>query len=124
FLEVGCGAVDKGPNQPNVFPDPKSVESNVPYFSNGGRSDLAQYNFLLAHHLHWQDEAEEANPVSPVYGGRMVDPEQICVWAWDLRPFPAFPIKTESWGDGENWDRGHWLNGRISGLPVSALINA
>lgn len=24
FTELGCAAVDKGPNQPNVFPDPKS----------------------------------------------------------------------------------------------------
>ena len=36
-------AVDKGPNQPNVFVDPKSAESALPYFSSGGRSDdLAQ----------------------------------------------------------------------------------
>lgn len=124
FLEVGCGAVDKGPNQPNVFPDPKSGEDAIPYFSNGGRSDLAQYRFLLAHHLHWQAGGDAANPVSDVYGGRMVDPEGLCVWAWDLRPFPAFPIESDVWGDGANWGKGHWLNGRISSIPVSALINA
>src|SRR3989440_685406 len=27
LTEIGCGAVDKGANQPSVFPDPKSVES-------------------------------------------------------------------------------------------------
>lgn len=41
FTELGCPAVDKGPNQPNVFPDPKSCESAVPHFSNGGRDDRA-----------------------------------------------------------------------------------
>ena len=33
FTELGCPAVDKGPNQPNVFHDPKSSESFFPYFS-------------------------------------------------------------------------------------------
>lgn len=124
FTELGCAAVDKGPNQPNVFPDPKSVENGAPYFSNGGRSDLAQYRFLLAHHQHWQEGGKAHNPVSPLYGGPMVDPREICVWAWDLRPFPAFPVETGVWGDSANWGNGHWLNGRISGIPVSALIKA
>ena len=33
FTEVGCPAVDKGANQPNVFPDPKSSASAFPYYS-------------------------------------------------------------------------------------------
>lgn len=123
FTELGCGAVDKGPNQPNLFRDPKSAENGIPHFSNGGRSDLAQYRFLLAHHLHWQEGGEEANPTSPVYGGRMVDPDALSVWAWDLRPFPAFPVQKEVWGDGENWICGHWLNGRLNAIPVGALID-
>ena len=35
LTEIGCPAVDKGANQPSVFPDPKSSESALPYFSNG-----------------------------------------------------------------------------------------
>lgn len=64
FTELGCPAVDKGPNQPNVFPDPKSTENGVPYFSGGGRSDAAQHRFLQAHLRHWDGTA--ANPVSTV----------------------------------------------------------
>jgi hypothetical protein len=120
--ELGCAAIDKGPNQPNVFGDPKSAESAVPYFSNGGRSDLAQYRFLMAHYRHWQDGGPAANPISPVYGGPMVDVGQISIWAWDARPFPAFPLQGDVWGDGGNWWSGHWLNGRLSGVPVEALI--
>lgn len=123
FTELGCPAVDKGPNQSNVFPDPKSAENAVPYFSNGGRSDLAQRRFLAAHYLHWSSGGP-ANPVSAVYGGPMVDPADICVWAWDARPFPAFPLFEETWKDGRNWACGHWLNGRISGVSVADLINA
>ena len=44
ITEVGCPAVDKGSNQPNVFQDPKSSESFAPYFSRPlgrGRDDAA-----------------------------------------------------------------------------------
>ena len=42
FTEAGCPAVDRGTNQPNVFFDPKSSESFLPYFSRGFRDDLIQ----------------------------------------------------------------------------------
>ena len=48
LTELGCPAVDKGANQPSVFPDPKSSESGVPYFSTGARDDLIQRRMLEA----------------------------------------------------------------------------
>ncbi len=42
LTEIGCPAVDKGANQPNVFVDPKSSENALPYFSRGTRDDLIQ----------------------------------------------------------------------------------
>jgi hypothetical protein len=128
FTEIGCPAVDKGPNQPNVFPDALSSEAALPHFSSGGRSDEAQRHFLLAHLDHWDaaspgfDPAK--NPVSPVYGGRMVDPGRLYLWAWDARPFPAFPAHSALWKDAINWQKGHWLNGRLSGIALSDLIRA
>jgi len=128
FTELGCPATDKGPNQPNVFSDPKSAESALPYFSSGGRSDLAQQRFLMAHHHHWDPEDEDfdaaANPVSTVDGRRMVDPGRLYVWAWDARPYPAFPLQGERWSDHGNWHYGHWLNGRLGNPTVGELINA
>lgn len=128
FTEIGGPAADKGANQPNVFPDAKSSENALPYFSNEGRSDLAQLRLLTAHMDHWDPASTSfnaaKNPVSPVYGGRMVDPAQIHVWAWDARPFPAFPRMSEVWADGGSWHRGHWLNGRLEGVELGALINA
>ena len=126
--ELGCPATDKGPNQPNVFPDPKSMESAAPYFSDGSRSDIAQRRFIEAHLQHWDAAGpgfqQAWNPVSPAYGGRMLDLSRIYLWAWDARPFPAFPQRADVWSDGVNWERGHWLNGRLASPDLGALINA
>ncbi|MEZ5841437.1 MAG: glycoside hydrolase/phage tail family protein [Hyphomicrobiales bacterium] len=128
FTEIGCPAIDLGANQPNVFVDPKSAESAYPWFSSGRRDDDVQRAMLAAVHRWWDpddpDFEEAANPVSPVYGGRMVDPARLHVWAWDARPFPAFPYMRDVWADGDNWRTGHWLNGRLGAISLSALVAA
>jgi hypothetical protein len=57
FTELGCPAVDKGTNQPNVFYDPKSSESMLPHHSNGLRDDFIQQRYLRAMFDHWADPA-------------------------------------------------------------------
>jgi hypothetical protein len=125
LTEIGCAAVDKGANQPSVFPDAKSSESGLPYFSTGRRDDLMQRRFIEAV-LTTFDPAHGAsttnNPVSSVYGGRMLDPSAIHLWTWDARPYPVFPAALDVWSDGPNWDTGHWLTGRLGGAPLDALI--
>ena len=64
FTELGCPAVDRGTNQPNVFFDPKSSESFTPYFSRGWRDDAIQRAYLEATYL-WWGEARTI-PVSSV----------------------------------------------------------
>jgi hypothetical protein len=127
LTEIGIPAVDKGPNGPNVFPDPKSVESAVPPFSSGARDDLVQIRGLEAM-LSGFDPAlpghAGGNPTSPVYGGPMIDPARVSVWAWDARPFPAFPDLDLVWADGQNWQAGHWITGRIEGAPLDRLVHA
>lgn len=120
FTELGCPAVDKGTNQPNVFHDPKSSESFFPYYSNGSRDDFMQYRYLQVVFGHWSDEGN--NPASDVYDGRMVDMSRAHVWAWDARPWPDFPNRIETWIDGGNYARGHWLNGRASVVALAEVI--
>lgn len=126
FTEVGCPAVDKGANQPNVFSDPKSSENALPYYSNGVRDDLMQrrYNdvFVSVYDPSDPDYVPGTNPTSTVDGRMMVDPERIYLYAWDARPYPAFPFNTEVWGDGDNWHLGHWLTGRASKAPLSEAV--
>ncbi|WP_428410005.1 baseplate multidomain protein megatron [Hyphococcus sp.] len=122
FTETGAPAVDKGANEPNVFVDPKSSESDVPHFSSGYRDDMAQRRFLEAQAAFWVQAAN--NPVSSVCGGRMVDTERRYLWAWDARPFPDFPARSDIWGDTANWEKGHWLNGRLGRAPLDLLVTA
>jgi hypothetical protein len=120
FTELGCPAIDKGGNEPNRFLDPKSSESILPRASTGRRDDVIQMQYLRALAEYWADPAN--NPVSASYGGAMVDMAQAYVWAWDARPYPAFPNLTSIWSDGDNYGRGHWLNGRATNLPLAAVV--
>lgn len=115
FTELGCPAIDKGGNQPNLFVDPKSSESGWPYFSSGARSDAMQRRFLDAHHGWWQGAQAPAG---------MVDADHIFVWTWDARPYPVFPQMTSVWNDGENWRLGHWLTGRLGASTLADTIAA
>ena len=124
FTELGCPAIDKGANQPNVFYDRKSAQSAVPYFSNSNRDDLVQRKFIQAHLEYWGNgtSQDENNPTSNLYNGRMVATDQISLWTWDARPFPAFPMLPGIWSDRENWTTGHWLNARLGSCPLDDLV--
>ena len=115
FTELGCPAVDKGANQPNVFTDPKSSEDALPYHSGGARSDAMQRRFLDAHHAWWRSGGAEPG---------MVDADRMFVWTWDARPYPAFPENRKLWADGGNWQLGHWVNGRLGAGTVAETIGA
>ncbi len=120
LTEFGCPAVDKGANAPNLFVDPKSSESFLPPYSTGERDDFGQRRYLETV-LAWLEEPN-ANPVSPLYGGPMI--EAASAWCWDARPFPDFPARSDVWADGGNWLLGHWLTGRAGVAPLPELIQA
>ncbi len=111
FIEIGCAAIDKGPNAPNRFLDPKSSESAVPYFSSGERDDRAQRAYLTAFYDYYNDTSN--NP------GMVTD---MAVWCWDARPYPWFPQTSDVWGDTASWRTGHWLNGRVGTGEAANLI--
>jgi hypothetical protein len=129
FTELGCPAVDKGSNQPNVFYDPKSSESFFPYFSRGTRDDLIQRRHIRAFLEHYDPSdpgfVATNNPATSThYSGRMVDLDRILLYTWDARPYPAFPALRTIWSDGDNWQLGHWLTGRVSDAPLAETVAA
>ena len=119
FTEFGIPSVDKGTNQPNVFYDPKSSESALPWYSRGNRDDLIQRRGIEAVLSYWSTGSGN-NPLSSVYGGRMIG--TISIWTWDARPYPAWPARTDAWGDGPQWPLGHWLTGKIGLADLGALV--
>lgn len=120
FTELGCPAVDRGANQPNVFVDPKSSESALPYHSRGWRDDAIQRAWIEAMLGYWTDGAN--NPTSAVYAGPMIDTAECAVWAWDARPFPWFPARDDVWADAPHWALGHWITGRAGSVSVAAVV--
>ncbi len=119
MTEIGCPAIDKGTNQPNVFVDPKSSESFFPYFSLGTRDDLMQRRYIAALHTWYAVEAQ--NPISAVYKRNMVDTSRLYIYAWDARPYPEFPEQAFIWSDAPNWYRGHWITGSEVSIPWTEL---
>ncbi len=120
LTEIGCPAVRFGANQPNLFSDGKSDESNIPYFSDGSRDDLVQRRYLESLIEYWN--SPEINPVSNLTGASMIETSATSVWAWDARPFPDFPARQDIWTDGINWQTGHWINGRVGGVVLQDIV--
>ncbi len=126
FTELGCPAVDRGPNQPNVFPDTLSSEGASPWFSHGRRDDAAQRRYLEAW-LAWFDpgdpDFEDArNPRIAPGSPRMLEWTRTHLWTVDARPFPWFPHADDVWSDGPNWQTGHWLTGRLGAAPLAETV--
>jgi hypothetical protein len=120
FTEYGCPAVNRGTNEPNKFVDPKSSESSLPKYSTGRRDDLIQMQYVRAVASYWAEAGR--NPVSPLYGGRMIDMDHAYLWAWDARPYPWFPALTDVWSDGENYRLGHWMTGRAALRSLASVV--
>ncbi len=118
FTEYGFPTVNCATNQPNVFIDPKSIESFAPYYSNRAVDRVVQRAAIEATEEFWNDPAN--NPTSPIYGGLMV--ERRFVWCWDARPYPFFPALTNVWSDGENFRLGHWIEGKIGNMQLSEIV--
>jgi hypothetical protein len=123
MLEYGFAACDKATNQPNVFFDPKSTESFTAYWSIWDpanelgylprRDDTIQAMALEAVYEYWNVDGNNT-----IVGSLpMLDWNFCCVWNWDARPFPTFPIENQSWGDTGNWQQGFWTNGLRAVLP-------
>ncbi len=128
FTELGCPSIDKGSNRPNVFYDPKSSESAIPYFSDGTTDYLIQRRYINSMLRFFNesdpDFTEDRNPQSPLYAGRMADPSRVMIYTWDARPYPYFPLNDTVWSDGPNWIFGQWIGGKLSTYALPQELNS
>ncbi len=107
FTEYGFPSVDCATNQPNVFYDPSTSGSSLPYFSKGRVDMRAQRVGIAATQAQWA-------------GSTMV--ERMFAWTWDARPFPYWPDLTSVWNDGSVWKTGHWLQGKLGTSNLAAIV--
>ncbi|WP_375331238.1 glycoside hydrolase TIM-barrel-like domain-containing protein [Candidatus Tisiphia endosymbiont of Oplodontha viridula] len=114
FTEFGFPSVDACSNQPNVFYDPTSVESYFPRNSKGRVNFLAQRHALNA----TLDYLAERNSKE---GCEQLIPKRF-VWTYDARPFPFWPDFKNIWQDGILWSTGHWINGKLGGSSLGAIV--
>jgi uncharacterized protein (TIGR02217 family) len=118
--------VDKGTNQPNLFYAPSSAASGTPFWSiwqpipGGGYEPLPDDTIaslgLQSIYEYWNLDGQNET----VDGVVMLQFAFCCVWNWDARPFPTFPLLSSVWGDAANWPFGDWQNGRLPPLPPIA----
>jgi len=114
FTEFGAPAVDKATNQPNVFYDPKSSESFFPYYSSGLQDEYISRAYAEAMLQYWRDNSPAG----------MIDIENMFIWTWDTRPYPDFPARLDVWSDGDLWELGHWMTGRIAYPSLARFVES
>lgn len=107
FTEYGFPSVAAATNQPNVFYDPNSIESHFPLHSSGATDFAAQRSAIYATLKHWENSG-------------MI--EQKFLWTWDARPYPYWPNLMKVWSDGEVWEKGHWVNGKLGLSTIGQVI--
>ena len=107
FTELGFPSVDNSTNQPNVFFDASSSESNFPTGSSGSIDFAIQRKALIASLQKWD-------------GSNFV--ENKFIWTWDARPYPYWPMLKNVWSDADNWSRGHWIQGKLSTATLGGVI--
>ena len=107
FTEYGFPSVDCATNQPNVFYDKESSESGLPKSSSGQTDYMAQRMGIYATEKKWLDSEMIENKF---------------LWTWDARPYPFWPDLKQVWGDGANWHKGHWVQGKLGMTTLKDVV--
>lgn len=108
FTEYGFPSVDGCANQPNVFYNPESSESGFPRMSTGVVSFEQQRTALLG-------TADFLTQNADII-------ENAILWTYDARPFPYYPTLKNIWADGDLWQYGHWINGKLLRSHLAGVL--
>lgn len=74
------------------------------------------YQTIIQFNNVWDYLGEENPDTGPIQTSDMH------LWTWDARPYPAFPFQNDVWADGDNWELGHWLTGRLGSVALADLV--
>lgn len=118
ITEFGFPSVDKSTNEPNKFPDKKSISGGYPVFSSKGIDFAIQEEAILSALAHFESLECIQNSF---------------LWCWDARhpfwPSGAFRCKFRKemdlcWEDECNWGSGHWVNGKLSNVCLGEILTS
>jgi len=107
FTEYGFPSVECCTIEPNVFYDPCATVANYPRYSQGIVDFKAQTTAIIATELQWQNSDMIENKF---------------LWCWDARPYPYWPDLSRIWSDGGSWQKGHWVQGKISHSTLAGVL--
>ncbi|MBI1954117.1 MAG: glycoside hydrolase TIM-barrel-like domain-containing protein, partial [Proteobacteria bacterium] len=108
FTEYGFPSIDCATNQPNVFYDSaNSRDSGYPIHSSGQQDMMSQRVGIEATERRWVNCEAVENKF---------------LWTWDARPYPTWPDRKDIWSDAENWTKGHWVQGKLGNVTLSAIL--
>lgn len=108
FTEFGFPSIHMSTNQPNIFWNPESRDGGIPKYSSGNVNYALQMRSIRATLEYWQSKNDII--------------QNMFLWTWDVRPYPAFPEDLKIWSDGSVWSRGHWINGKIEPISHVTLV--
>ena len=89
-----------------MFFDPKCIDGGVPHYSNGEIDFSIQRRAIRAFLEYWNTQEYI---------------EQMFLWTWDARSYPAWP-HMNVWRDGHLWEKGHWVNNKFGSCSVASII--
>ena len=84
--------------------------------------------FLEAHAAHWDPAARGFDAgrqpgLDGLWRAHGRSGQHLCL-GLGRAAVSGLSAASDVWADGGNWHRGHWLNGRLEGAELSALVNA
>lgn len=106
FTEFGFPSIDKATNQPNVFFDPYCRDGGIPRYSSGD-TDFAIQRKAIKASLQVFENSEFL--------------DQMFLWCWDVRPYPAWPY-LNIWRDSHLWEKGHSVNNKLSSCNLGSIL--
>lgn len=108
FTEFGFPSMNRSINAPHLTYDPKNRSSKAFRHTSTNPDFALQARAIHATLEYWNQKSDII--------------QNAFLWAWDVRPFPYFPERLDLWSDGNQWSRGHWINGKIDLISQVKLL--
>ncbi len=109
FTEFGFPSMNRSVHAPHLAYDPNRKSAEAFKHTSANPDFALQARAIRVTLEYWNKKSD------------MI--QNAFLWAWDVRPFPYFPQRLDLWSDGNQWSRGHWINGKIDLVSQVKLLS-